>query len=149
MRGWSWLESENHKYQEGITRTCGGDPLGKKKDLFVDPYYPHMRGWSYMANMGYFRGFVLPAHAGVILTEINLKIYHPSITRTCGGDPGAYVIDENCDKYYPHMRGWSQLNNHEQKTVSVLPAHAGVILKSLDQAIHDKRITRTCGGDPG
>ena len=50
------------------------------------------------------------------------------ITRTCGGDPGAYVLDENCDK--------------------VLPAHAGVILSTMTWELISLGITRTCGGDP-
>ena len=71
MRGWSWLESENHKYQEGITRTCGGDPdlLDEKKSLVE--YYPHMRGWSCLNCQINLSSLVLPAHAGVILEFIN------------------------------------------------------------------------------
>ena len=52
----------------------------------------------------------------------------PSITRTCGGDP-----EGNVDVPI---------------TMTVLPAHAGVIRKLIEIWSAGKGITRTCGGDP-
>ena len=49
--------------------------------------------------------WVLPAHAGVILTRENSESTLLCITRTCGGDPE--VASDLAEKglYYPHMRG--------------------------------------------
>ena len=55
-------------------------------------------------------------------------IIPPSITRTCGGDPGQY--------------------DRIKQFLLVLPAHAGVILEGIAVAMQDLGITRTCGGDP-
>ena len=52
-----------------ITRTCGGDPkIYKQCGEFLE-YYPHMRGWSWIAIESFEQSYVLPAHAGVILSK--------------------------------------------------------------------------------
>ena len=111
-----------------ITRTCGGDPKNCYSKLHVEPYYPHMRGWSYHFLSCAFPNIVLPAHAGVILPKSLVRVSKNS--------------------YYPHMRGWSWINTEAAKRQNVLPAHARVILASSLMSSFSWCITRTCGGDP-
>ena len=113
---------------KSITRTCGGDPIYKSTWQTKNAYYPHMRGWSF-THLGFIMTFwVLPAHAGVILTRENSESTLLCITRTCGGDPE--VASDLAEKglYYPHMRGWSLITQ---------------VRRFVSQSI-----TRTCGGDP-
>ena len=132
-----------------ITRTCGGDP--KVFSILIRPlsYYPHMRGWSYSLKALNKALLVLPAHAGVILTSSNTSSTSVCITRTCGGDPSMQVVCKIPPKYYPHMRGWSQLPCNLSNWYGVLPAHAGVIPPDNLVTLFSTCITRTCGGDPG
>ena len=48
---------------------------------------------------------VLPAHAGVILLDLEIARQRGRITRTCGGDPILIVCVSWLRMYYPHMRG--------------------------------------------
>ena len=48
---------------------------------------------------------VLPAHAGVILIMKRAVEVEKGITRTCGGDPMALILNMVHVSYYPHMRG--------------------------------------------
>ena len=62
---------DNTKFEDCITRTCGGDPGAN--------------------NGGLTASSVLPAHAGVIHTDSVFYDEKMSITRTCGGDPNREV----------------------------------------------------------
>ena len=148
MRGWSWNIKFNTQIilvlpahagvilkntfyaniELGITRTCGGDPACWEPIITLSKYYPHMRGWSslYCYQTDFKR--VLPAHAGVILSQRWVKTDNKCITRTCGGDPTIYERPLFAVKYYPHMRGWSWIVRSRIYRKMVLPAHAGVIL---------------------
>ena len=90
-----------------ITRTCGGDPKLTTQASCGNLYYPHMRGWSCQPANILATINVLPAHAGVILTERQFYDMLDGITRTCGGDPWYHRIGLVKVSYYPHMRGWS------------------------------------------
>ena len=48
---------------------------------------------------------VLPAHAGVILSNKEVEMMLLGITRTCGGDPSIWFEVLQRLTYYPHMRG--------------------------------------------
>ena len=91
---------------------------------------------------------VLPAHAGVIPEKKKLQKSTNCITRTCGGDPDKAFASDFGSPYYPHMRGWSQVELFQTLAIFVLPAHAGVILAEQQEILKANRITRTCGGDP-
>ena len=131
-----------------ISRTCGGDPEENNQFLESGEYFPHMRGWSCSREEQMFRGWVFPAHAGVIPRHCHLEHDYQSISRTCGGDPIlAYPLPVK-SKYFPHMRGWSSWSNAWKLGFTVFPAHAGVILAVYPTLVCLIRISRTCGGDP-
>ena len=118
---------DNTKFEDCITRTCGGDPHRFSFLWWENEYYPHMRGWSQQLVKILMQLKVLPAHAGVILYEYSQSCYTRRITRTCGGDPGRNSLTFSMNEYYPHMRGWSQPRTNGDPWQRVLPAHAGVI----------------------
>ena len=153
MRGWSTNSQRLGKYKlvlpahagvillqevegigtEGITRTCGGDPTPSTPFFCIFKYYPHMRGWSWEDLGTFYTWEVLPAHAGVIPSNWSCQLRYTSITRTCGGDPTMLMSPSNSSRYYPHMRGWSQLLQNQLSELMVLPAHAGVILSVMSK----------------
>ena len=79
----------------------------------------------------------------VVATDINVNI-----TRTCGDDPGEFIIVNISYQYYPHMRGWSYTDFMQADSTNILPAHAGMILNKYSSVIQIVHITRTCGDDP-
>ena len=128
MRGWSFLKVIIVSFFKSITRTCGGDPPIK---VIIK-----------------YSVWVLPAHAGVILSLTEYPVKLIGITRTCGGDPKIATDNLLISRYYPHMRGWSWFAWVFSVDTRVLPAHAGVILKEVSESLGFDSITRTCGGDP-
>ena len=87
-----------------------------------------MRGWSWNRWIYNSNCFILPAHAGMILRSCEVYLVNLNITRTCGDDPLKHIKQTRVIKYYPHMRGWSSVDD--------MP-----IWTAWD-------ITRTCGDDP-
>ena len=48
---------------------------------------------------------LFPAHAGVILSELDVTRVRITFPRTCGGDPLFRVEQLNVQSFSPHMRG--------------------------------------------
>ena len=107
-----------------------------------------MRGWSCFSFLFVSNSKVFPAHAGVILDKSGLNCNSKCISRTCGGDPERRKERRTRRKYFPHMRGWSQVTQWKLSYLIVFPAHAGVILLVSYSLYHVNSISRTCGGDP-
>ena len=109
---------------------------------------PRMRGWSWCFLLDGVRNKVIPANAGVILTVITLRKTRNSYPRECGGDPVNYCMYKNANLLSPRMRGWSQEGAEGKAYKTVIPANAGVILKSPSNFSLWKCYPRECGGDP-
>ena len=58
-----------------------------------------------MQKMMHFSPFVVPAHAGVILSRKPVKKAKKCGSRTRGGDPGMRRAEYAKNKWFPHTRG--------------------------------------------
>ena len=107
-----------------------------------------MRGWSFHAFAFCERTIVIPANAGVILSQIHMNNFINSYPRECGGDPFERFIKDNASTLSPRMRGWSRAGAFLHVFLDVIPANAGVILEISPQDFILKSYPRECGGDP-
>ena len=132
----------------GYTRTRGDDPLLISHFQTLYALYPHTRGWSYNAQSLLVLVQVIPAHAGMILFLLLLQIKPCRYTRTRGDDPECWLYNVVLCKLYPHTRGWSWSEYFGADILSVIPAHAGMILSWWAKHYQTTRYTRTRGDDP-
>ena len=65
----------------------GGDPSTDKSKYSWAEFYPHARGWSWLANPCKLADGVLPACAGVIPDMMQLQLVTQRFTRMRGGVP--------------------------------------------------------------
>ena len=75
------------RWSMSYPRECGGDP-----DSFIMIFFwlllsPRMRGWSYCGKPIVKEYDVIPANAGVILSDAAANSLFVSYPRECGGDP--------------------------------------------------------------
>ena len=112
-------------------------------------FYPHERGWSYPIWTQTLHLSVLPAWAGMILTNTSPQGGIYCFTRMSGDDPGIFEAHAVVDLFYPHERGWSQAQLLIFFINNVLPAWAGMILRFFISSLLNWGFTRMSGDDPG
>ena len=168
MRGWSWcflLDGVRNKVipanagviltvitlrktRNSYPRECGGDPVNYCMYKNANLLSPRMRGWSQEGAEGKAYKTVIPANAGVILSSFKSLISSSRYPRECGGDPEFAQPKHEQNQLSPRMRGWSYDTRFGSIIKGVIPANAGVILKSSSFFSSVESYPRECGGDP-
>ena len=129
-------------------RTRGGHPAQGVIDAVVTKSSPHTRGSSCTVKHTTWRERVVPAHAGVIPREKQRLAAWLSRPRTRGGHPYKGTGYSSQVSSSPHTRGSSRLRRRSSPRRTVVPAHAGVILRRPGPWDCRPGRPRTRGGHP-
>ena len=109
---------------------------------------PHTRGSSSPRVQDASGRRVVPAHAGVILTEPVPRVDDARRPRTRGGHPVADLVLARDGQSSPHTRGSSSVGVEVLDLQVVVPAHAGVIPTPRAAVALQASRPRTRGGHP-
>ncbi len=135
--------------RSGGPRARGGGPLLDDRLASVMWWSPRTRGWSLLGVVAQRRPEVVPAHAGVVPMNKQLKTVGPGDPRARGGGPGICPGGGGGGAWSPRTRGWSQGVAAAGPRPGVVPAHAGVVPRGGRSIKMSTGGPRARGGGPG
>jgi len=110
---------------------------------------PRTRGWSLSVILAAVEGQVLPAHAGMVPPDCGWWRRRPRAPRARGDGPCGRHDRRQRATCSPRTRGWSPPSAAGSSSRGVLPAHAGMVLKSMSYRRWDGGAPRARGDGPG
>ncbi len=140
-------ESGRSRFRRG-PRACGVGPLGQMAKESLDQWSPRMRGWSHRRPVVECRGWVVPAHAGLVPLCCPAHRGSPGGPRACGVGPSYTRLHVSCGVWSPRMRGWSRQVCVHRCRDGVVPAHAGLVPSNSSSSRSPCSGPRACGVGP-
>ena len=129
----------------GSPRVCGDVSLFVDFFVLVSGFSPRMRGCFLRLISHSNHTLVLPAYAGMFLRFLSAPTILFSSPRVCGDVSLAWQSFVASVLFSPRMRGCFQHQRERRHVHFVLPAYAGMFLKSSNTPICAARSPRVCG----
>ena len=128
-------------------RGDGPDPVARVDDL--QACSPRTRGWSQVVGVSVVDDDLLPAHAGMVPRGRVPRLFCRTAPRARGdGPPGpGSTIPSRCCS--PRTRGWSPRSLGFVSSSTLLPAHAGMVLRRGCRTARRPAAPRARGDGPG
>ena len=133
------------KRQIGSPRVCGDVSLFVDFFVLVSGFSPRMRGCFLRLISHSNHTLVLPAYAGMFLRFLSAPTILFSSPRVCGDVSALYPAFGVIKGFSPRMRGCFWQFQQLLARMGVLPAYAGMFLKSSNTPICAARSPRVCG----
>ena len=128
--------------------TSGDDPTGGNVMNLKVKLSLHKRGWSCLNYGLETNTIVIPAQAGMILSDREIIESWAGYPCTSGDDPTWWSLSYDILKLSLHKRGWSWILWLQFPKSGVIPAQAGMILFKKWLTISLRGYPCTSGDDP-
>ena len=109
-------------------RVCGDVSVAMLNEGLRESFSPRMRGCFPQFLFDSYIRLVLPAYAGMFLSQQTPKSLRVSSPRVCGDVSKLFSIKRSTLKFSPRMRGCFSREWAARCVVEVLPAYAGMFL---------------------
>ena len=129
-------------------RTRGDGPTTVPPTNSANLLSPHTRGWSVIRLPIQQVTKVVPAHAGMVRLCRRMRPKRTRCPRTRGDGPSVACSASSKSALSPHTRGWSERPQFTHIIICVVPAHAGMVLRSIPRYNDAASCPRTRGDGP-